>query len=86
MLLQSHLNKIEILPALPGALPNGSIKGIVARGGFELSFSWDNSKLQEVEVTSKAGNSCTLVYNGKTIEFNTQPDKTYTFDGSLNKK
>ena len=39
MLIQSHQSYIEILPALPKALDYGSISGVCARGGFELSFS-----------------------------------------------
>nr|WP_227806455.1 hypothetical protein [Algibacter lectus] len=86
MLLQSHLDKIQLLPALPNALADGEVKGIVARGGFELAFSWKNSKLQYVEITSKKGEPCVLEYNGNTIEFDTKAGKTYKFDGSLNKK
>ncbi|MDO7172640.1 glycoside hydrolase family 95 protein [Mariniflexile sp. AS56] len=86
MLIQSHLDKIELLPALPDALADGEVKGIVARGGFELAFSWKNSKLQYVEITSKKGEPCVLGYNGNTIEFDTKAGKTYKFDGSLNKK
>jgi hypothetical protein len=41
MLIQSHLNRIDLLPALPSALSRGGIKGVCARGGFELSFSWE---------------------------------------------
>ncbi|MEP1488808.1 MAG: glycoside hydrolase family 95 protein [Algibacter sp.] len=84
MLLQSHLGKIELLPALPDALPNGNVKGIVARGGFELTFIWKNAILKEVEVLSKKGLPCKLEYNNKSIEFNTESGKTYKFDGFLN--
>lgn len=86
MILQSHLDKIELLPALPDALSTGSVSGIIARGGFELAFSWENSKLKQVEITSKKGNPCVLEYNGNRIEFNTKAGKTYKFNGSLNKK
>ena len=86
MILQSHLGKIELLPALPSALPEGSVSGIVARGGFELSFSWKDGKLKEVSVLSKSGKPCILKYNDKSIEFNTEPGKTYSFDSLLNKK
>ncbi|PQV50209.1 alpha-L-fucosidase 2 [Jejuia pallidilutea] len=86
MILQSHLDKIELLPALPSALPQGRVSGIVARGGFELSFSWENSELKNVEVLSKAGGKCTLSYRNRHIEFNTSKGETYTFDGNLNSK
>lgn len=86
MLIQSHLGKIELLPALPDALADGSMAGVNARGGFEVSFKWQNAVLKEVEVLSKSGKKCTLVYNNKIIEFDTKRGKKYTFDGMLNKK
>ena len=83
MLVQSHLGKIEILPALPDALPMGKISGLVARGGFELSLEWQDSKLVSLEVFSKKGQDCTLTYNEKTIEFKTKQGERYQFNGDL---
>lgn len=86
MILQSHLDKIEVLPALPSALPEGKVSGIVARGGFELAFEWKNSELISVSVLSKKGQPCKLVYKNKVIEFETEAGKTYSFDAAFNKK
>ena len=83
MLIQSQLGTIDLLPALPDALPTGKISGVCARGGFELVFEWQNGKLQKVQVLSKAGQKCHLNYAGKSIEFNTQKGKTYAFNGEL---
>ena len=83
MLLQSQMNKIELLPALPSALPTGEVKGICARGGFVLNFSWKNGELQQVKVFSKAGDKCTLFYKGKEISFPTQKGQSYTFNADL---
>ena len=85
MLVQSQLNEIAILPALPDALPTGKISGVCARGGFELTFSWANGKLQKLEVLSKAGQNCKLHYGDKLIEIPTEKGKTYSFDGNLKK-
>jgi alpha-L-fucosidase 2 len=84
MLIQSHLSTINLLPALPSALPNGEISGVCARGGFELSFNWENGILQEVEILSKAGEDCHLNYQGKTIDFQTEKGRSYKLDGDLN--
>ena len=85
MLIQSHLETIDLLPSLPDALPDGSISGVVARGGFELSFNWKDGELQSVEVTSKAGQKCQLRYGNKKMDFNTEKGKTYKFNGKLKK-
>lgn len=83
MLVQSQLNEISILPALPDALPEGKIAGVCTRGGFELTFSWNEGKLQKLEVLSKSGQKCTLHYGNKVVDFNTEKGKTYSFDGNL---
>jgi len=85
MLVQSQLNEIAILPALPDALPSGKISGVCARGGFELNFEWQNGKLQKIQVLSKAGQKCKLKYGDKKIEISTEKGKTYLFDGKLRK-
>ena len=86
MLIQSHLGAIDLLPALPDALKEGNISGVVARGAFELSLNWKEGVLQEVSVLSKAGKKCNLRYHGKSVAFNTEVGKTYTFNGKLKKK
>lgn len=83
MLLQSQQGYIDLLPALPAALPDGEVKGICARGAFVLNIKWTTGRLQQVTVTSKAGGKCQLKYADKQIEFNTAPGKTYTLNGSL---
>ena len=85
MLVQSQLNEIDILPALPDALPSGNITGVCARGGFELTFSWAGGKLQKLDVLSKAGQKCKLKYGEKVIEMDTEKGKIYSFDGQLRK-
>lgn len=83
MFVQSHLGKIDILPALPDALPNGKISGLVARGGFELALEWKDAKLLSVEVLSKKGQNCKLTYQGKSVEFITREGSRYKFNGEL---
>lgn len=65
MLLQSHLNKIQLLPALPKDWPDGEVKGLCARGGFEISMKWKNNKLIFASIYSGVGGSCDVVYQDK---------------------
>lgn len=83
MLLQSNEKEIYLLPALPDAWPTGSVKGICARGGFEISMKWANGKLSSVEILSKAGNTCIVSYKGKTKTFGTTKGGVYQLDSDL---
>lgn len=67
MLLQSHLGHIHLLPALPDSWKTGEISGLCARGGFEVSMTWNDGKLKKGEVKSLLGNKCSLMYDGKVM-------------------
>jgi alpha-L-fucosidase 2 len=60
MLLQSYDGYIYLLPALPDALPNGSVKGLKTRGGFEIDMDWKNSKLTKLVVKSSLGGNARI--------------------------
>ena len=77
MLIQSHADEIELLPALPEAWKSGSIKGICARGGFEVDFEWLDSKLVAAKLRSKRGNNCRVRYGKKTVELQTETGQSY---------
>ena len=83
MLLQSHDGAVRLLPALPPAWREGSVKGLRARGGFELDISWSEGKLTAAALRSKLGGACRLAYGSRVVELKTRPGASYRLDGRL---
>ncbi|XMO70702.1 glycoside hydrolase family 95 protein [Luteolibacter sp. AS25] len=80
MLLQSHDHVVSPLVAMPAGWSEGSYRGILARGNFEVSAHWSDSHATQLEVLSKAGGTLDLRYpnvaqakiktsDGQTVEF-----------------
>ncbi|HOW70784.1 MAG TPA: glycoside hydrolase N-terminal domain-containing protein [Phycisphaerae bacterium] len=65
MLLQSHTGEIEILPTLPKAWANGSVKGLRARGGYTVDIDWRNGKTTTFRITSPREGSVKVRVNGE---------------------
>ncbi len=89
MLVQSHRRDsrgdhiLELLPALPSAWSAGRVRGLCARGGFEVDISWRDGQLRKAEILSKAGSRCVVQCKGQTLELRTETGAIYHLDNRL---
>ncbi len=58
MLLQSHAGEVSLLPALPVEWSVGEVRGLRARGGFEVAMRWDARRLEQAVIRSNLGGPC----------------------------
>jgi alpha-L-fucosidase 2 len=83
MLMQSRPGEIELLPALPGVWPTGSVKGLRARGGIEVDVTWKDGKLAGAALRSAAGKKVALRYGDRTAEVELRPGQDYQVNPAL---
>ena len=83
MLLQSHAGELHLLPALPGAWPNGRVKGLRARGGFEVDIQWRAGKLASSTIRSVRGTECQVRYGDKIVPVRIITGRSARLNGEL---
>lgn len=90
MLLQSHQEFIQLLPALPTAWKSGYVKGLRAEGNFTFTLEWEEARLTACSIQSGAGSICRIYspnsrieavksMDGSTVKVTTDDENMYSF-------
>ena len=83
MLLQSHAGEVHLLPAIPSDWHTGSVKGLMARGGFEVDIEWKDGTILKATIKSKLGNKLCIRIKDRVKELETHAGETYIFTAEL---
>ncbi len=74
---------INLLPALPKAWPNGSVKGLCARDGFVVDMEWENGAMKHATMHSKLGGECVVRYGSREVALKTRVGEDYSMDSQF---
>ncbi len=84
MLLHSETDEIELLPALPGAWPQGAFAGLRAKGGYTVDCAWEDNHLTAATMVADRAATCRLRYGAVTVVLVFRPGEEIAVDGFLN--
>jgi alpha-L-fucosidase 2 len=84
MLLQSH-EEIHLLPALPKAWPRGYVRGLRARGAYEVDVRWEDGALVHAVIRTHHGGRCQVRYGDNIVALTLKPGETANLDHRLSR-
>lgn len=76
MLVQSTIERIILLPALPKEWKKGSIKGLCVKGGGWINVSWENGKLISATIKATSDMNTYVVYKDKSVKLTLEKNET----------
>ncbi len=77
MLVQSTDHRVILLPALPKAWTDGSIRGLCVRGGAEISMKWQDCQLTKCIIKAKHKFQTELIYKDKRIKISLEAGEEF---------
>jgi alpha-L-fucosidase 2 len=83
MLVQSQDDEIQLLPALPSAWPNGSVKGLRGRGALEIDESWKDGHLTRAVIYASLPTRTKVRYGGRSADFSLVVSQPLVLDSNL---
>ena len=73
MLLQSWGGSVFLLPALPGAWPEGRVQGLRVRGAAGVDLEWADGQLRRARIASDRGGRYRIEYRGQAVDLELAP-------------
>jgi alpha-L-fucosidase 2 len=83
MLAQSGDGWVRLLPALPSAWPEGSIRGVRARGGLEIDMAWAGGELTTAQLKSERNLTVRIHYRSRTATAHLGPGDAWSYPGEI---
>ena len=83
LLVQSHLDALELLPALPGAWASGKLAGVCTRFGWDVSVTWRAGQLVTAVITAKRAGEHIVRYGNREVQLTLERGQSVVLGSDL---